>query len=64
MTEVDDFAGSAFSADPKADTLPQKGSMTRECTRLPYETMGKGANKVPAALAPYTVHVVARDCCP
>lgn len=25
MTEVDDFAGSAFSADPKADTLPQKG---------------------------------------
>ena len=64
MTEVDDFAGSTFIVDPKANALPQKGSITRERTWLPYETMDKSANKVSAVLAPYIVHVVARDCCP
>ena len=57
MTEVDDFAGSALLRSPKADTLPHKGGMTLDRTWLPYETMGKSANKVSAVLAPYTVHV-------
>jgi hypothetical protein len=64
MTEVDDFASPAFIADPKADALPQKSSLTCERTWLPYETMGKSANKVSTVLAPYTVQVVTRDCCP
>jgi hypothetical protein len=41
MTEVDDFADSAFIADSKADALPQMGGITHERTWLPYETMGK-----------------------